>query len=135
MIPRKYWQFSAPAHTPDSSVPQPPGKDYKSEDGQLEEKRHHRRRFWWLTLAISILLLGLILGLSLGLTRAHHDSALSAIVDLGYSKYQGNTYSQGVSQWLGIRYASPPTGNLRFAAPRDPTKDSTLQKANKVTQC
>ena len=132
MIPRKYWHFSAPARAPDSCAPWPPGKEYKSEDGQLEKKKHRRRRFWWFTLAISILLLGLILGLSLGLTRARHDSTLSAIVDVGYSKYQGNTYSQGVSQWLGIRYAAPPTGNLRFAAPGDPAENSTLQKADKV---
>ena len=132
MILRKYWQFSTPAYSPDSSAPRPLEKDYKSEDGQLEKKRHNRRRFWWFILATSILLLGLILGLSIGLTRAHHDGTLSAIVDLGYSKYQGNTYSQGVSQWLGIRYASPPTGALRFAAPRDPAENSTLQKADKV---
>jgi carboxylesterase type B len=39
---------------------------------------------------------------------------------LGYSSYNGRALSNGVTQWLGIRYAAPPLGDLRFAAPEDP---------------
>ncbi|OAF57595.1 hypothetical protein VC83_05716 [Pseudogymnoascus destructans] len=52
------------------------------------------------------------------------------IVDLGYSSYQGTSLENGVSRWLGIRYAAPPVGDLRFRAPRDPLKTTTLQKAD-----
>jgi hypothetical protein len=54
------------------------------------------------------------------------------VVDLGYSKYQGNTGKDGVTQWLGIRYAAPPIGDLRFAPPKDPPKHGGTQKALKV---
>ncbi|PQE33279.1 triacylglycerol lipase protein [Rutstroemia sp. NJR-2017a WRK4] len=53
------------------------------------------------------------------------------VVDLGYSKYQGTNLGNGVSQWLGIRYAAPPLGDLRFRAPRDPLVNHKLQIANK----
>jgi hypothetical protein len=41
-------------------------------------------------------------------------------VDLGYVRLRGQTLHSGVEQYLGIRYAAPPIGNLRFAAPIDP---------------
>jgi hypothetical protein len=31
--------------------------------------------------------------------------AVDSVVDLGYSKYEGTALLNGVSQWLGIRYA------------------------------
>ena len=41
-------------------------------------------------------------------------SSENPIVDLGYAKYQGTFNStSGVSTFLGIRYASAPTGNWR----------------------
>ncbi|KAE9363403.1 triacylglycerol lipase-like protein [Stipitochalara longipes BDJ] len=55
---------------------------------------------------------------------------ISLTVDLGYSKYQGADAANGVSQWLGIRYAAPPIGNLRFRAPADPLSNDTLQVAD-----
>lgn len=56
----------------------------------------------------------------------------TAVVDLGYSSYQGTILDNGVSRWLGIRYAAPPVGDLRFRAPKDPTKTTTLQIADAV---
>ncbi|KAL2869529.1 Alpha/Beta hydrolase protein [Aspergillus lucknowensis] len=41
-------------------------------------------------------------------------------VDLGYSKYRGVRLPGGVDQFLGMRYAQAPTGDLRFRAPREP---------------
>ncbi|ORY18223.1 carboxylesterase [Clohesyomyces aquaticus] len=46
--------------------------------------------------------------------------AVSPLVDLSYTKIQGTALSSGVTQWLGVRYAAPPVGTLRFAAPIDP---------------
>lgn len=54
------------------------------------------------------------------------------VVDLGYSSYQGTSLDNGVSRWLGIRYAAPPVGDLRFRAPKDPLKTTTLQMATAV---
>jgi hypothetical protein len=54
------------------------------------------------------------------------------VINLGYSKYQGNTRKDGVTTWLGIRYAAPPIGDLRFAPPKDPPKHGGIQKADKV---
>ena len=46
--------------------------------------------------------------------------AISPLVELNYTSYRGTTLSNGVTQWLGIRYAAPPLGELRFRAPQDP---------------
>lgn len=53
------------------------------------------------------------------------------LVDLGYSTYQGRV-SAGIAQWLGIRYAAPPVGSLRFAAPQDPVKTEGIIDAKQV---
>ena len=45
---------------------------------------------------------------------------ISTTVDLGYSRYQGlDLEPVGVKQWLGIRFAAPPIGDLRWRAPQD----------------
>ena len=59
-------------------------------------------------------------------------SAVDPLVDLGYSKYEGVALPNGVTQWLGLRYGAPPIGNLRFAAPKEPLHNSTLQSADQV---
>lgn len=76
-----------------------------------------------------VLALTLGLGLGLGLQRKRTSSG---VVDLGYSKYQGQAVNGGTSQWLGIRYAALPLGDLRFAAPQSPLHNDTIQKANQV---
>ena len=59
--------------------------------------------------------------------------ARNPVVDLGYARYRGQTLSSGVNQWLGIRYAAPPVGPLRFAAPQDPRPMEGIQYASKVS--
>lgn len=59
--------------------------------------------------------------------------AVDLTVDLGYATYQGVALNNGISQWLGMRYAAPPIGDLRFAAPQDPPQNSTVQLASKVS--
>jgi hypothetical protein len=53
-------------------------------------------------------------------------------VNLGYSQYEGTALSAGVNQFLGIRYAAPPVGNLRFRAPQDPLRQEGVQDAKEV---
>ncbi|CAG8926009.1 unnamed protein product [Penicillium salamii] len=51
-------------------------------------------------------------------------------VDLGYSRYQGVSLSNGVDQYLGISYAKPPLGNLRFRAPESPERADGILDAS-----
>lgn len=58
-------------------------------------------------------------------------NAGSPLIDLGYARYEG-VRDDGVLKWLGMRYADKPTGDNRFAAPRDPPKEDAVIKADKV---
>ncbi|KAJ6477332.1 Alpha/Beta hydrolase protein [Mycena vitilis] len=64
------------------------------------------------------------------------DAATSApVVDLGYAKYQGVVESN-ITTFRGIRYAAPPTGNLRWQAPASPANVGGIQQAvDNPTQC
>ncbi|KAG5292006.1 vacuolar triacylglycerol lipase [Histoplasma ohiense] len=57
--------------------------------------------------------------------------ATGSLVNLGYAKYRGVQNPGGITHWLGMRYAAPPLGNLRFAAPEEPVKERKQQHANK----
>ena len=59
--------------------------------------------------------------------------AVDPLVDLGYSKYLGIALPNGVTQWLGMRFAAAPLGELRFRAPVDPIKNATVQIADQVS--
>ena len=50
----------------------------------------------------------------------------SGVVSLSYGKYQGTTLDNGVDQFLGMRYAAPPT---RFSAPQSPQNFSGTAEA------
>ncbi|KAJ3520373.1 hypothetical protein NMY22_g12790 [Coprinellus aureogranulatus] len=53
------------------------------------------------------------------------------IVDLGYARYQGvSNVETGNTEFLGIRYAAPPTGKARWREPRLPDRVDVLQKAD-----
>ena len=58
--------------------------------------------------------------------------AVRPLVDLGYARYEGISLSNGVSQWLGMRFAAPPLGNLRFRAPADPLHNNSITVAAEV---
>lgn len=58
--------------------------------------------------------------------------AVESLVKLDYTSYDGTTLPNGISQWLGVRYAAPPLEELRFAAPQDPIQNTTVQQAKKA---
>lgn len=145
MMPHRHRQRASSSRaTPE---PMTPGatEDEKMDKAKRQQTQARKRKRWWIGSAIILMLILLCLGLSLGLTlgRKHHghsDSngptahreALLPPIDLGYSKYEGSDPKQGVHQWLGMRYAAPPFGDLRFAAPQDPIHNDTVQKATRV---
>ncbi len=61
-------------------------------------------------------------------------TAITVTVDLSYATYEGLAHPNGVTHWLGMRYAAAPVGDLRFAAPQDPPAVDGVQKADKVNQ-
>jgi hypothetical protein len=46
--------------------------------------------------------------------------------------YAGVDNHNGITQWLGIRFAAPPIGSLRFVPPQDPTCTTGVQSATQV---
>ncbi|KAH7928320.1 alpha/beta-hydrolase [Leucogyrophana mollusca] len=57
-------------------------------------------------------------------------SPSAPIIDLGYAQYQGAVDpATNITSFLSIRYAAPPTGDLRFAAPQTPANISGVQQA------
>ncbi|EXJ88813.1 cholinesterase [Capronia epimyces CBS 606.96] len=58
-------------------------------------------------------------------------AAVQPTVKLGYASYQGVKHSKGITQWLGMRYAAAPVGELRFAAPQDPPTVAGILAAGK----
>ncbi|KAK4658946.1 hypothetical protein QC762_106000 [Podospora pseudocomata] len=54
---------------------------------------------------------------------------LSPRVKLSNGDYIGQVLDCGVSYWLGIRYAAPPLGELRFQPPVDPLPENFTQYA------
>ncbi|KUJ18614.1 alpha/beta-hydrolase [Mollisia scopiformis] len=52
-------------------------------------------------------------------------------VDLGYSIYQGvKNSTTGLTTFLGVRYAAPPIGSLRWQAPQSPAVNRTVMSAS-----
>ncbi|KAJ6582727.1 Alpha/Beta hydrolase protein [Mycena vulgaris] len=52
------------------------------------------------------------------------------IVDLGYAQYQGTVNTaNNITNFLGIRYAAAPLGDLRFRAPQPPANATGVQLA------
>lgn len=78
-----------------------------------------------------------LLLLLLALLAPQHAGAVDASVSLDYSTYVGTPQAggTGVTQWLGIRYAAPPLGSLRFARPQDPPFVRDPQPADAVSFC
>ncbi|KAK3938740.1 Alpha/Beta hydrolase protein [Diplogelasinospora grovesii] len=58
-------------------------------------------------------------------------ACVNPVVNLTYTSYNGTHLISGITQWLGMRYAAPPLGDLRFQPPQDPSSNDTVQDARK----
>ncbi|KAG9855447.1 carboxylesterase family protein-like protein, partial [Aureobasidium melanogenum] len=70
--------------------------------------------------------------------QATDSSVPLPIVDLGYARQQASSYNStgGYYNFSNIRYAAPPVGDLRFAAPQAPAVDRThVQTGNRARIC
>lgn len=61
----------------------------------------------------------------------------ASIVNLGYAQYQGSVDTvTNITSFFAIRYAAPPVGDLRWAAPQPPSIVSGVQQATtKPNEC
>lgn len=107
-----------------------------SDEKLQAQKRPSRYKLWLGLGAISFLVaIALVTAICLTLRQQNkRDKGSDFFVDLGYSRYSGKSFNDGITQWLGIRYAAPPVGNLRFAAPQDPLRNTTIQIADEVSE-
>lgn len=64
---------------------------------------------------------------------AASTAASSPTVTLDYATYEGIRQEDGVDVYLGMRYAAPPTGDLRFKAPQDPVVEMGTTEAKAVS--
>ncbi|KAF6805526.1 triacylglycerol lipase [Colletotrichum sojae] len=91
-----------------------------------EEKR--RRFFDWRKLSVPVIIASMILAVLTVVLffnvreyiTGDQSNLPRVTVNLGYANYSGNVLPSGVNQFLGMRFAAPPLGNLRWRAPRDP---------------
>ncbi|KAG1875719.1 Alpha/Beta hydrolase protein [Suillus subluteus] len=68
--------------------------------------------------------------LALGALCSPAVTVSAPIVNLGYAQYQGSVdTATNITSFLGIRYAAPPVGDLRWAAPQPPLAVSGVQQA------
>lgn len=88
---------------------------------------------WKVELLSTLTLLLFVLALGLGLASSQGDDGVDKIIDLGYTRYNGKAFRDGTARWLGMRYAAPPIGNLRFAAPQKPANINATISAFKVS--
>ncbi|KAJ6782487.1 hypothetical protein PWT90_05290 [Aphanocladium album] len=78
------------------------------------------------------------LSLSSGALAAPTFGTSLPVVDLGYELHQALTYNETsqIYTFSNIRYAQPPTGNLRFRAPVSPLVDrSTVRNGSEQRTC
>ncbi|KAI0895023.1 alpha/beta-hydrolase [Annulohypoxylon nitens] len=116
----------------------------KGQRGVAMNKLHAvRRRIkpWYIYALIATAIVTLVVVLSAVLVtrrnnhwfieKVQHDKASPsnlgvARVNLGYAQYQGSLVgNDSVAQYLGMRYAAPPTGDRRWRAPIEPEVDNS----------
>ncbi|KAF8157700.1 Alpha/Beta hydrolase protein [Mycena galopus ATCC 62051] len=79
---------------------------------------------------VSLHLLSRVVAVLFTAALADGQTVPAPIIDVGYTQYQGfvdNTTN--ITQFLAMRYAAPPIGDLRFRAPQPPPTEAGVQLA------
>ncbi|KAI3397172.1 hypothetical protein diail_11146 [Diaporthe ilicicola] len=76
------------------------------------------------------LLAGLATAVGSVVPHVRQENTSSPTVSLDYATYKGVSLPAGVDQYLGMRYAAAPLGDLRFRGPKDPVTESEVQDAS-----
>ncbi|KAH0037396.1 carboxylesterase family protein-like protein, partial [Aureobasidium melanogenum] len=87
--------------------------------------------------ALSLLTTTAILGLSAAVSAQNSSSCKPLpIVDLGYARQQASSFNVtgGYYNFSNIRYAAPPVGDLRFAAPQAPAVNRSEVQTGSVNR-
>ncbi|KAG9961871.1 carboxylesterase family protein-like protein, partial [Aureobasidium melanogenum] len=87
--------------------------------------------------ALSLLTTAAILGLSAAVSAQNSSSCKPLpIVDLGYARQQASSFNVtgGYYNFSNIRYAAPPVGDLRFAAPQAPAVNRSEVQTGSVNR-
>lgn len=66
-------------------------------------------------------------------STASSSCSRNPAVRLSNGAYEGTKLRNGVDQFIGMRYAAPPLGDLRWRAPRQPAKHSGIEQAYSVS--
>ncbi|KAI0136623.1 carboxylesterase [Xylariales sp. AK1849] len=102
---------------------------------------HRRLRPWHLFVFLAAGIIAMILAIVLVHVRDQQRQAALiqlqapsdpsiARVNLGYARYHGTILGNGISQYQGLRFAAPPTGDLRWRAPVEPSAVAGYQAAD-----
>lgn len=102
----------------------------KQESTPAQRRRRRLPKFIVIGFVVVALLAVLFFCVAAFALRVH--SQATSIIDLTYGRYQGTSLNNNVTQWLGMRYAAAPVGDLRFADPQKPTNFDGVVIANKV---
>jgi len=111
--------------------------DEKLQQHKSKSRRSFLIKIALISLAVLISLIILIACLATLLHRNHHNGPSNSkppVVQLDYGTYQGNFLSAGVHEFLGMRFAAPPTGDLRWRAPSHPFTFDGTQNATVVSR-
>lgn len=96
--------------------------------GQGKRPWWRRRVATWSLVVAAVLLVAFVVLLVLGLL-GYLKPGQDPQVNLGYATYVGTNLDGGINRFLGMRYAAPPVGDLRWRAPVAPPTATSPQSA------
>ncbi|KAK2610626.1 hypothetical protein N8I77_004041 [Diaporthe amygdali] len=103
-------------------------KQPKQQPGQGKRPWWRRRIAIWSFVIAAVLLVAFVVLLVLGLL-GYLKPGQDPQVNLGYTTYVGTNLDGGINRFLGMRYAAPPVGDLRWRAPAAPPTSTSPQSA------
>lgn len=118
------------AGQPSYNTPSEPPFAVSAEVAGLQPSRRKSISLLLSTVFSALIIIGVLLtSITLREGKDHTEPPLP-IVNLTYTSYEGIRFSNRVNAFLGMRYAAPPLGDLRWRAPIEPRRTATVEKAD-----